>query len=733
MKKQLLSLLILVFAPVCTMAQTVVEPGIKSKTTFAIIVDRPSYQNVRQAIHAYRDAIEADRLGTYIIYDDWESPAQIRAILEELHADGKAPLEGAVLVGDIPIPMLRDAQHLSSAFKMDQRRNWQQSSIPSDRYYDDFGLQFDFLKQDSLDSKYFYYSLRPDSEQFIESDIYTARIRPLEQGKADKYTQLDRYLRKVVSERTENPENALDKLSMGRGHGYNSESRASWAGEALALKEQFPEAFATGGNVRMMDFESRYPIKPYYLNEVMRPDLDLMLFHHHGSNYYQYLNGYKNGSDPNTSVENIKLYLRGKVLSAVEKGKSPEEAVEQYMAYLDVPRSWCEEAFDPELRARDSLFNLTLDINVDDILGIAPNARMVMFDACYNGSFYRDQYIAGAYIFNDGKTIVTQGNTVNTIQDKWPDLYIGLLAGGLRAGMWGKEVQFLETHIIGDPTFRFANTTLDFDINEAIALKAGDNKFWLRKTKHHSPDVQALAYAMLYRNGYPGLSQMLLDAYKNSPSFIVRMQAMTLLGKIDDHNFIEVLKLAVDDSYELVRRFAVEYIGKNGSDELIPAFVRSAMRDNTSERVAFKVDQYGKMLDTDKVIAEIDRQIENGDYYDTSMYEALRSAIARTGKSAARDLATITDPEATDKDKLQEIKSFRNHPAARGIEVLLAVAADEGQSADIRTAAAEALGWYTFSHRRADVVAGLNELAATAADPRVAAEALKSRNRLVKP
>jgi len=34
--------------------------------------------------------------------------------------------------------MIRDAQFLTSAFKMDQKRPWQQSSIPSDRYYDDF-------------------------------------------------------------------------------------------------------------------------------------------------------------------------------------------------------------------------------------------------------------------------------------------------------------------------------------------------------------------------------------------------------------------------------------------------------------------------------------------------------------------------------------------------------------------------------------------------------------------
>lgn len=59
-------------------------------------------------------------MGTYLLVDEWKSPEQIRKLLIQLHSDRKSPLEGCVFVGDIPIPMLRDAQHLTSAFKMDQ-------------------------------------------------------------------------------------------------------------------------------------------------------------------------------------------------------------------------------------------------------------------------------------------------------------------------------------------------------------------------------------------------------------------------------------------------------------------------------------------------------------------------------------------------------------------------------------------------------------------------------------
>ena len=33
------------------------------------------------------------------------------------------------------------------------------SSVPSDRFYDDFDLKFDFLKQDSLNPLMFYYKM----------------------------------------------------------------------------------------------------------------------------------------------------------------------------------------------------------------------------------------------------------------------------------------------------------------------------------------------------------------------------------------------------------------------------------------------------------------------------------------------------------------------------------------------------------------------------------------------
>lgn len=709
-KSIFLSTLFLISGILCTVAQTVINPGIKSKTTFAIVVDSESYAQAKNAVDAYKKSIEADGLGTYMLIHTWKSPEEIRELLIKLHADPKAPLEGCVLVGDIPIPMLRDAQHLSSAFKMDQRRDWKRSSIPSDRYYDDFGLEFKFLKQDSIVPAYFYFSLKPESKQYLSPSIYSARIRPLELEGKDKYQMLRDYLMKVVAEKQNNAENPIDNLTMARGHGYNSEDEVAWAGEQLALKEQFPELFKPGNCVKFMDFESRYPMKNYYLNEVQRPDLDIMLFHHHGADDTQYINGYPSTSSPQGSIENIKLYLRGKISSQAPK-RGKEATIESYMKSLGVPREWCEEAFDAKKLEADSLFNLTLDIYTNDIHGITPNARFVMFDACYNGSFYEKDNIAGAYIFNKGKTIVTQGNTVNTIQDKWPDEFLGLLNAGLRIGEWHRHVCFLETHLIGDPTFRFANRAgVNFNINEAIVLNEGNVSFWKKMLKHPLPDMQAMALRQLSVADAPGLSAILRDAYFQSPYGVVRLEAMRLLAMNCHPDAPEVLNAAVNDSYELVRRFATEYIAKHGSDELLPAFAKALTLRVTDRRMFFKFSEALKTTNLEVLEAEIKKQAAAMPLYDDSDIQRIYKQIANQKKSEIANAQAILDTTTEKKDKRQEILSFRNHPATKSIDTLLKFIDDPTRDIDLRVAAAETLGWYNMNYNKQAIIQNLSQL-----------------------
>ena len=160
-------------------------------------------------VDAYRAAVERDGLGTYLLIDEWQNPESVRSEIIRM-TEAQPHLEGVVFVGDIPIAMIRDGQHLTSAFKSSQDRDWKDSSVPSDRYYDDPELQFEFLRRDADEPLYFYYSLSPESRQHIASPIYSARIKPPKREGADSDELLRAYLRKVVKAHAE--QNELDNL-----------------------------------------------------------------------------------------------------------------------------------------------------------------------------------------------------------------------------------------------------------------------------------------------------------------------------------------------------------------------------------------------------------------------------------------------------------------------------------------------------------------------------------------
>ena len=61
-----------------------------------------------------------------------------------------------------------------------------------------------------------------------------------------------------------------------------------------------------------------------------------------------------------------------------------------------------------KIAEQNSLERLKTGIVLEDLKELKTNPRFVMFDACYNGSFHEDGYIAGYYIFTDGNTVVTQ-------------------------------------------------------------------------------------------------------------------------------------------------------------------------------------------------------------------------------------------------------------------------------------------------------------------------------------
>ena len=707
-------------------AQTVIKPTVKTKTTFAIVVDQKSYDEAKAEIDAYRASVENEGLGTYLLIDEWKRPEPIREQLIQLHADKKAPLEGCVFIGDIPVAMVRDAQHLTSAFKMSQDANWQESSVPSDRYYDDFGLKFDYIKQDSVLTAYHYVSLRADGNQYIMPAIYSSRIRPLQVEGMDKYQQIRDYLKKVVAEKQSN--NVLDQLTMARGHGYNSEDLGAWSGEQLALREQMPQLFKAGNVVKFYDFESQYPAKPYYLNEIQREGLDIMLFHHHGGPTTQYLNGSENGSDLTLSMENIKRTLRSRIKRLMRKNDR-ETAINMCVEEYKVPREWCEEVLEEAYATQDSIYNANMDIFASDIHKLTPHARFVLFDACYNGSFHMEDNMVGAYIFAPGKTIATMGCTVNTIQDKWPDEFLGLMAEGMRIGQFTRFTCFLENHLAGDPTFHFVpNGSLNMNVNEAIVLKEGDVNFWKKQLTSPSADMQAMALRQLEMANYKDIVPLLQNTYFESDKFVVRLEAMRLLVLNHPESSYGVLQVALNDTYELIRRFATEYCELSCSPEVVTAWAESVLMRGHEKRHSFRVGSAMDAFAHSNAIDELKRLANEWTWYDRSKVDAFLERFSTSKESLEKDFAIIVNPESSDKQVRSEISIYRNNPITPAIEPLMTVLKNENRSEALRAAAAETLGWYILHCDKARIVKDLK--AYNTSNEKVMKEVRKTINRL---
>lgn len=709
-------------------AQQIIRPSIKSISTFAIVTDSITLAKADNEINQYKWAIEREGLGTYIISKTWKKPDEIRKVLKELHS-GTPKLEGAVLIGDIPVPMLRNAQHLTSVFKMDQRYNWQKSSVPSDRYYDDFHLKFTFLKQDSLQKNLFYYSLDADSPQNLSMDIYTGRIKPPAIPGKDKHELIRAYLRKVTGEKGRT--NKLDQAFVSTSHGYNSESLNSWAGEQIALRQQFPQLFTTAGNIRFFNYRMDTFLKFNLLSELARPDLDLAILHDHGSTDLQLINGYPDASNPQPSIENIKRYLRSKIQSAAGRKQDVGKVKEGYVKWLDVPLSWMDDALRDSVVAADSIFNYNLDIHTADLMQSPPNARFVLLDACLNGAFHLDEYIAGYYAFGGGKNIVTVANSVGVLQDLWPDEMMGLLQYGLRSGYWLKKTATLETHLIGDPTFRFNGSGHKFDLNEALAANK-TAAYWKTMLTVADPDIQSLALCELSRlSPAKEISPVLKNIYFNSPYETTRMEAIKLLRQYHNHDFLEVLKASANDPYELIRRKATYYIAEDGRDELVPALVHLAITDRHSKRVFSRARMSLSFMNPEIVIAEAEKQIAANTWIIGPA--ALKSDIqasANTGRNSMDTVRKILSGTTLPiKQRRFEVTRLRNYSYHVLVPEVISFVLNENEDKQLRLAALEALSWFDQSWQRPAIDAMCNKiLSDTSFSPEFREEARRVKN-----
>lgn len=694
MKKYLLAILAVLIS--VTAGAAVKQPG------FAIVIDPASYKEAKAEVDAYAASIKADGLVPFIVTDDTDNPDKLRARLKKMYEAKNNPIEGAVFIGDIPVVRVTDAQHLASALKMDQRAfPRDQWAVASDRFYDDFGLQFRFIERDSINPQWYYYSLAPEGAQYLAPNIYTGRIKPMDNG-TDKYEQIRHYLKKAVQAKKE--ANIVDNILYFSGHGYVSESVHARIDEKGELLQNFPWMHTRRQGIDYIDHKRDRYVKTRLMNELQRDNLDIAILHHHGGEELEYLNDEPDINTPMEAIDAVKDYASYVYRRHRGKGQ-PDDSVKIGISRNlgGIPLDWMTEKDTPEKIKQDSINNRKLNLYVEDFEGFDPDVRLVILDACYNGSFHRPRYLSGAYIFDDGKTVAAIANSVNVLQDKWANRYIGAVGMGMRAGNLVKLNPYLESHFIGDPTFRFSSPVGNVDVN---VLLAGNPAQWKECLDSEYPALRVMALRQLADANLID-SDALLSAYMNDNSEVVRMEAMMLLSNFADDNFIKCLDLAVDDSFELIQRFAVNFIGKCGNQELARALVSVGQRNNTGERIEFGVENSAAVYPCKLLLSTLDSIFVETDYMDSEVIKGYIAHALDVYADSERLTGTqqlCNSDSLTVKQQIQKIRTLRNSNMHYLVDDLL-VFLQKPHDETVTVSLLEALGWFNKSFRRDDIAA----------------------------
>ncbi|MGP1435628.1 MAG: HEAT repeat domain-containing protein [Phocaeicola sp.] len=650
-------------------AQKCIKPhSMTGSTSFAVVTDNKTWVKCQDQIIAYQSLLtDEENLPTFILYDEWKTPEAIKKEIKNLYK--KSRLEGVVFIGDIPIPMIRKAQHLTSAFKMNEEKYpWIESSVPSDRFYDDFNLEFDFLKKDSIEN-FYYYDLAIKSPQHIHCDIYSGRIKPVDNG-IDPYEQINHYLQKVIIEHRS--KNKLDQFFSYTGDGSYSNALMAWTPEAFTLREQMPNVFDTTGRAKFFRYSFYDYPKETIMNQMKREDLDFAIFHEHGTPDRQYISAIPNTIYLKEHIEQLKRDKRDYMRRLKGNLKSIAD-FKQEQAKLGLDSTWYAGFDVKEIKEADSLLDLKTGIILQDVTAMTPNARMVIFDACYNGDFREKDYIAGRYIFSEGKNVAAFANTVNVLQDKQANELLGLLGMGARIGQWAQLTNILESHIIGDPTFHFESNYNDVNALDLFSSPYQE-KAMLRLLNSPYADIQNFALHQLYRHHYASISQLLKHTFETSNFATVRYTSLALLIKKNDDNLRQILKRSIHDPNEFIRRTTINYMGKVGDPEYLPLLQEEYKENEFSQREAFDIKMAEKMFSYPSLIEEIFK------------------------------------PDAKERWRISIISSLKNTNVQDEINRFLDILHSPKESDSIKTHLLQALAWYTFSIHKEEIISACKHL-----------------------
>lgn len=644
----------------CYAKSRIISPGGKFDSRLLIVIDYASFDAVKTQVLEYKEVLEQEGLGVAILVGEWKTPDVLKHEIIKLYKR-KPIIEGVVLIGDIPIVKISNFLHGTKVSKIDKDKfSIEDYSVTSDRFYDNLNLEFEFIKVDQNNPRHFYYKLTESSPQVIESDFYSARMLPptgmtsLEIG-VDSYFLLKRYLIKVINAHKEI--NYADNIKFVNVLNYNLDCLTAWQNEQFAIKEQFPEAFTSSRGNAFYNFREEPSLKFKLFERMQKEGTDLFVFNEHNHFGNIYIN-----SESATHI-------------------------------TDAPSQ----------------------ITPSELRNLKPQSKITILDASCNTSFDLPNYEAGYHVFGEGNTIVTQGNTIlaqdNTLsisQDKWPMELIGMLAQGARIGFWQKEIQTLESHLIGDPTYSLtagsaakSRSFEAFALNKNLTFNSKENKIWRSYLMSGDPVYQAIALKQLSKKPPKGFDSQLIDFLKASPYYVVRMQALKCLINLSSKNLPQALSIALQDPYELIRRNAAIFAGFCGDSSLVAPLVREIIFSKESQRVLYAAQGSLEMFDFESVKFQILKQTQSSKLMHKERDASnLISYYLQKQEKNAHCLNVIKDKNIPVLDRIIAIRNLRDCNNHQQVEELLKVLEDNSTDTSVRVNLAEAFGWFRWSVKK---------------------------------
>lgn len=715
--------------PLLLQALQIRPPERELPVSVALVADAGMAADAGTAFDAWIAAHAARGVGTTFVVVDGAGAVELRSTLARLHAEAR--VEGAVCAGDLPIAMLRGAQHLTSAFKMDEERYpREESSVPSDAYYEDLDLVWEPLPRKEGDGLREYFELAPSSPQRLERDLWVSRIGF--EGESRR-ALLAAWFAARAKEIEAGP-HALRQAASFEGHGYVSESLDAWAARREMWRDALPSLHG-GGAQRSGSWRAYHHLGgddqlQRFLRELSDPLLDLCIVHAHGDVARQLMLGEPETSTVDARREAIKRSLRARVRRAVERGEDKAAAIARTAADARVPADWLSDAFDVAVMQADESFDAARELDAGEIRALKPKARVALLDECFNGAFQEPDDIATAWL-SGGSTRAVVANSVNVLQDLAGEEHLGLLADGEWIGRWHRRSPYLESQCLGDGTFAFASD------RGGPPVDAWSGELWpddtLARVQGPATPARLREVALWMRArrgpvGAPELRQILAD----DPAPAVRLQALAALARTRSTEFAGSLELALRDGNELVRRKAVELMAERGETEHIRPLALAALLD-PSPRVAFDAREGVRWFDPRLVKAELDDLAEL--LGARARVEGAQAELERFVHEAERafddDLAALADPAHDPRKLVQSVRNFRLYRIHRAFPLLLALAIDEVRPLEARVAAAEALGWHSMNPSWPQAAQALDALAARQGTPRqLARECVKTARRL---